>query len=245
MGPAATTTHLLFPAARLSARSRERQGRLAAPATPARLRLVLDPPARSPGIGSYQETGQTMAPGRHTRPAGQSGMPATARNTDKRPANPRLTRPRSFRDDIVCPGCASPTRLPGDSSMAHSGEFGLKSEWRASASWSRRRISFSAVPGRLWVRPAILTRLRARTPCPVQVRALVVGASPQNSPAKPGLGRCRPGGCDPSRTAPRHAPTFQVEAGSRSAFRSRYRRGGIRPVHGNKDARRHPAVTLR
>ena len=101
MGPAAPQPHtLLFPAARLSARSRERQGRPAAPATPARLRLVLDPPARSPGIGSYRETGQTTAPGRYTRPAGQSSMPATARKTNKRPANPRLTRPRSFRDDI-------------------------------------------------------------------------------------------------------------------------------------------------
>ena len=31
----------------------------------------------------------------------------------------------------------------------------------------------------------------------------------------------------------------------RAGFRSRYRRGGIRPVHGNKDAHTHPAVTLR
>ncbi len=100
MGPVATTADpLLFPAARLSARGPERQGRLTAPATPAGLRPVLDPPARSPGIGSYRETGQTTAPGRHTRPAGQSSMPATAQNTDKRPVKPRLTRPRSFRDD--------------------------------------------------------------------------------------------------------------------------------------------------
>ena len=35
----------------------------------------------------------------HTRPAGQSGMPPTTRKTHKRPVKPRLTRPRSFRDD--------------------------------------------------------------------------------------------------------------------------------------------------
>jgi hypothetical protein len=103
MGPAATTTAhpLLFPAARLSARSREPQGRLTAPATPAGLRPVLDPPARSSKIGSYREQATPGAPGRtSTRPAGQSGMPATAGNTDKRPVKPRLTRPRSFRDDM-------------------------------------------------------------------------------------------------------------------------------------------------
>ena len=45
MGPAATTTAYprLFPAARLSDRGREPQGRLTAPATPAGLRPVLDP----------------------------------------------------------------------------------------------------------------------------------------------------------------------------------------------------------
>ena len=116
MGPAATTTAhlLLFPAARLSARCRERQGRLTAPATPAGLRPVLDPPVRSPKIGSYRETGHAKVPGRASnRPAGQSSMPATAGNTGKRPVKtpldtapllqgckPRLTRPRSFRDDM-------------------------------------------------------------------------------------------------------------------------------------------------
>ena len=66
MGPAATTTAypLLFPAARLSVRCRERQGRLTAPATPAGLRPVLDPPVRSPKIGGYRETGHAKVPGR-------------------------------------------------------------------------------------------------------------------------------------------------------------------------------------
>jgi hypothetical protein len=99
-GPQPPQPHTrLSPAARLSARGRERPGRLTAPASPAGLGPVLDPPARSSGSAAAGETGQTTAPGRHTRPAGQSSMPATARNTDKRPVKPRLTRPRSFRDD--------------------------------------------------------------------------------------------------------------------------------------------------
>jgi hypothetical protein len=102
MGPAATTTAYpaLFPAARLQARGRERQGRLTAPATPARLRPVLDPTRPLTQDRQLSGNRKRQAPGRtSTRPAGQSGMPATPRNTGKRPLKPRLTRPRSFRDD--------------------------------------------------------------------------------------------------------------------------------------------------
>src|SRR5215469_15130581 len=123
MGPAATTTAypLLFPAARLSARCRERQGRLTAPATPAGLRPVLDPPVRSPKIGSYRETGHAKVPGRASnRPAGQSSMPATAGNTDKRPAKPRLTRPRSFRDDTEEVGGGRQTTKADHNGIRHS-----------------------------------------------------------------------------------------------------------------------------
>ena len=103
MGPAATTTaYPLFPAARLSARGRERQGRLTAPATPAGLRPVLDPPRPLTQDRQLSGNRKHQAPGRtSTRPAGQSGMPATAGNTGKRPVKPRLTPPRSFRDDIA------------------------------------------------------------------------------------------------------------------------------------------------
>jgi len=96
MGPAATTTAypLLFPAAPLSGRGRERQGRLTAPASPAGRCPVPDPSARSPKIGSYRETGHARAPGQtSSKPAGQTSMPPTTRNTGKRPEKPRLTTP--------------------------------------------------------------------------------------------------------------------------------------------------------
>jgi hypothetical protein len=73
MGPAATTTAdpLLFPAARLSARGPERQGRLTAPATPAGLGPVLDPPVRSHGHGSDQgnRRRQSRTPALSRKPA--------------------------------------------------------------------------------------------------------------------------------------------------------------------------------
>src|SRR5206468_12221559 len=36
-----------------------------------------------------------------------------------------------------------------------------------------------------------------------------------------------------------------ASSGDHTHYRSRYRHGSIRPVHGNKDAHEHPAVTLR
>jgi hypothetical protein len=85
MGPATTTTtHPPVPAARLSDHGPERQGRLtAAPASPARLRPVLDPHDPLTRTGSSREQGRPRPQVGHTRPAGQSGMPATAGNTDK------------------------------------------------------------------------------------------------------------------------------------------------------------------
>ena len=100
MGPAATQPHtLLFPAARLSDRGRERQGRLTAPAPPARLRPVLDPPRPAhPGSAAIRETGHARPQG---SPRASPACPQPAGNRDKRLYTRRLTRPRSFRDDIV------------------------------------------------------------------------------------------------------------------------------------------------
>ena len=67
----------LSPAARLSDRGPQRPGRLTAPASPAGLRPVLDPPGPLTQVGSSRGTGHTTAPGRHTRPAGQSSTPQT------------------------------------------------------------------------------------------------------------------------------------------------------------------------
>jgi hypothetical protein len=48
-----------------------------------------------------------------SRPAGQSGMPPNARTRDKKPVKPRLTRPRSFRDDTEEVTGSNPVRPPG------------------------------------------------------------------------------------------------------------------------------------
>ena len=100
MGPAATTTAYTPPVPRrLIIGSRPGASRTpAAPAPLARLRPVLDP-AR-PLTRDRQLSGNRarQAPG---KPAGQPGMPATGGKPDKRLHTGRLTRPRSFRDDIV------------------------------------------------------------------------------------------------------------------------------------------------
>jgi hypothetical protein len=100
MGPAATTTaHRLFPAARLSDRGPPRPGRLTAPASPAGLRPALDPHGAAHPDRQQPGNRADHGPRLSSRPAGQSGMPSNARNTGKKPVKPRLTRPRSFRDD--------------------------------------------------------------------------------------------------------------------------------------------------
>ena len=98
-GPQPPQPHtLLFPAARLSARGPERQGRLRRRLRRPGLRPVLDPArAAHQRSGSYRETGHARPQG---SPRASPACPQPAENRDKRLHTGRLTRPRSFRDDI-------------------------------------------------------------------------------------------------------------------------------------------------
>jgi hypothetical protein len=100
MGPAATTTAhpAPVPAARLSARCREHQGRLRRRrCRPGSARSLTRPPAhpRSAAIGEQgrprpRPLHQACGPVRHARNRREHGQ---------KPVKPRLTRSRSFRDD--------------------------------------------------------------------------------------------------------------------------------------------------
>ena len=111
-GPQPPQPHTrLFPAARLSDRGPRRQGRLTAPASPAGLRPVLDPPG--PLTQDRQLSGNRAdhGPRPHLHQArGPVRHAATAGNTGKRPVKPRLTRPRSFRDDTEVVTGSNPVR---------------------------------------------------------------------------------------------------------------------------------------
>ncbi len=82
----------------ISDRGPQRQGRLAAPATPAGPRS-LTRPGRSPGSAAAGEQGRPRPQAAPPGPRASSPCPPTAGTRTKDPVKPRLTRPRSFRDD--------------------------------------------------------------------------------------------------------------------------------------------------
>jgi hypothetical protein len=96
---AATTAHPPVPRRPIIGSRPERQGRHAAPASPARLRPVLDPPTRSSGSAAIEGQGrprpQAATPGPRASPACPQPQGTPAKDLVK----PRLTRPRSFRDN--------------------------------------------------------------------------------------------------------------------------------------------------
>ena len=94
MGPAATTTtHPPVPRLAIIGSRPEASDTLAAPATPAGLRPVLHPPRPLTRIGSYRETGQTTAPGRHTRPGASPACPNRPEHRQKTCKTPLDTAP--------------------------------------------------------------------------------------------------------------------------------------------------------